>query len=223
MQGPESLRRGRSERGRTCLSSTDSSRKCGDALRAQALQRENVLRAIRIKHLRGIRNLGVPFSHPVSVLAGPNGCGKSTVLFACACAYRDPDRGPREFVPTSLFPNFVDPRQGRISDRNRAHRTRIRLCAWRRGLRHGLEARQVVEPQFYGTQGGTAAREGRLPADAGESNQSIRSPRCPATGAEAVSDRRADRGPPGSSSTHPAAPVPEPVRHQCESPQPPLR
>ena len=91
-------------------------REVWDALRAEGNQRPNALRAVRLKRLRGIQNLRVPFSYPVSVLAGPNGCGKSTVLFACACAYRDPERGTREFVPTSLFPNFVDPQRGNISD-----------------------------------------------------------------------------------------------------------
>ena len=46
----------------------------------------------------------------------PNGCGKSTVLFACACAYRVPGRGPREFVPSTLFPNFVNRQQPEFSD-----------------------------------------------------------------------------------------------------------
>ena len=87
-----------------------------NALRADSPQRHDTLRAIRIKHLRGIRDLRVPFQYPVSVLAGPNGCGKSTVLFACACAYRDPERGTRELVPSSLFPNFVDPQRGTLSD-----------------------------------------------------------------------------------------------------------
>ena len=87
-----------------------------DALRADSLQRADALRAIRVKHLRGVRDLRVSFQYPVSVLAGPNGCGKSTVLFACACAYRDPARGSREFVPSSLFPNFVDPHRGTLSD-----------------------------------------------------------------------------------------------------------
>ena len=42
---------------------------------------------VRLKGLRGIRNLRVAFDYPVSVIAGPNGGGKSTVLFACAAAY----------------------------------------------------------------------------------------------------------------------------------------
>ena len=45
-----------------------------DALRADSLQRADALRAIRVKHLRGVRDLRVSFQYPVSVLAGPNGC-----------------------------------------------------------------------------------------------------------------------------------------------------
>ena len=78
-----------------------------DALRSQNTQRANALTEVRVRNLRGIRNLSVPFPYPVSVLAGPNGCGKSTVLFACACAYLVPGSGVRDYVPSSLFPNFT--------------------------------------------------------------------------------------------------------------------
>lgn len=78
-----------------------------DALRSQNTQRANALTEVRVRNLRGIRNLSVPFPYPVSVLAGPNGCGKSTVLFACACAYLVPSSGVRDYVPSSLFPNFT--------------------------------------------------------------------------------------------------------------------
>ena len=78
-----------------------------DALRSQSTQRANALTEVRLRNLRGIRSLPVPFGYPVCVLAGPNGCGKSTVLFACACAYEVPGSGPRDYVPTSLFPNFT--------------------------------------------------------------------------------------------------------------------
>ena len=87
-----------------------------DALRASQRHRDDALSEIRIRKLRGIEDLRVPFQYPVSVLAGPNGSGKSTVLFACACAYRDPGRSPREFTPTSLFPNFTNQRPGDLSD-----------------------------------------------------------------------------------------------------------
>lgn len=87
-----------------------------NALRGSNAQRRHVLQEVRIRNLRGIGSLRVPFDFPVSVLAGPNGCGKSTVLLACACAYRVPGRAPREFVPSSLFPNFTDRLEGTLSD-----------------------------------------------------------------------------------------------------------
>ncbi len=85
------------------------------SLRAAANRRRSVLQAVRIRNLRGIGDLRVPFSYPVSVLAGPNRCGKSTVLFASACAYRVPDR-PRDFSPGVLFPNFAGRSSGEFSD-----------------------------------------------------------------------------------------------------------
>lgn len=90
--------------------------KVWEAIRASMPQRRDMLQEIQIRNFRGIRDLRVPFGYPVSVLAGPNGCGKSTVLFACACAYRVPGRGPREFVPSNLFPNFTDRQGGGLSD-----------------------------------------------------------------------------------------------------------
>ena len=87
-----------------------------NALRASNIQRRHILQEIRIRNLRGIKDLRVPFDYPVCVLAGPNGCGKSTVLFACACAYRVPSHGSRRFVPGVLFPKFTDRMQGTLSD-----------------------------------------------------------------------------------------------------------
>ena len=87
-----------------------------EALGAGNGHRDDALAEVRIRNLRGIRDLRVPFDYPVYVLAGSNGCGKSTVLLACACAYRVPGRGPREFVPSTLFPNFVNRQQPEFSD-----------------------------------------------------------------------------------------------------------
>ena len=111
------------------------------ALRASGDQRRHVLQEIRIRNLRGIRELRVPFNYPVCVLAGPNGCGKSTVLFACACAYRIPGHGSRKFAPGVLFPKFTDRLQGTLSDAD--ERTELEYyylhggerlsMAWRRG------------------------------------------------------------------------------------------
>lgn len=47
--------------------------------------------------LRGIRDLRVVFDYPVSVIAGGNASGKSTVLFAAACAYKVPGAGVKDF------------------------------------------------------------------------------------------------------------------------------
>ena len=91
-------------------------REVWDALRASNGHREEALTAVRIRRLRGIWDIRIPLEYPVSVLAGPNGCGKSTVLFACASAYRVPGGNPRNFTPGSLFPNFTSRQQTVSSD-----------------------------------------------------------------------------------------------------------
>ncbi len=82
-------------------------------LRSQRTSRANHLEDITLKGLRGIRDLRVPFSFPVTVLAGANGCGKSTVLFALACAYEQREAHARRFSPTALFPDFRPSRSTR--------------------------------------------------------------------------------------------------------------
>ena len=91
-------------------------RKVWDALRASNGHREEALTAVRIRKLRGIWDMRIPLEYPVSVLAGPNGCGKSTVLFACACAYGIPGGSPRDLTPGRLFPNFTSRQQAVASD-----------------------------------------------------------------------------------------------------------
>ena len=110
------------------------------SLRAKRVPEPNELVEVRIRNLRGIRDLTVPLDYPVSVLAGPNGCGKSTVLFACACAYRVPERNPRDFTPSTLFPNFIG---GGTNFQDSLEKTEIELhyldqgerksMLWRRG------------------------------------------------------------------------------------------
>ena len=56
------------------------------------------LAEIHLQGIRGIDDLRVVLDYPVSVIAG----GKSTVLFAAACAYRVPGAGVKEFVPSTL-------------------------------------------------------------------------------------------------------------------------
>lgn len=78
-----------------------------DQLRAKKAQMPKYLESIQLRSLRGIESLPVSFNYPVTVVAGPNGCGKSTVLFACACAYDV--AGSRDYSPAVLFPNLKAP------------------------------------------------------------------------------------------------------------------
>ena len=73
------------------------------------------LTEIYLKGIRGIVDLRVVFDYPVSVIAGGNASGKSTILFAAACAYKDPHAGVRDFVPSTLFPDYR-PGLGRLED-----------------------------------------------------------------------------------------------------------
>ena len=130
------------------------------SLRSQFAQRSNMLSEVRIRNLRGIRDLRVPFSYPVSVLAGPNGCGKSTVLFASACAYKVPGAGTRVFVPSALFPNFTgggtnlkDEQEGTEIEFHYLDNGERTAMMWRRGKAWGRN--------FMGRRGGKQP-EGQL-------------------------------------------------------------
>ena len=73
------------------------------------------LAEIHLQGIRGIDDLRVVFDYPVSVIAGGNASGKSTVLFAAACAYKVPGAGVKDFVPSTLFPDYR-PRVGARED-----------------------------------------------------------------------------------------------------------
>ncbi|MCY4391977.1 MAG: AAA family ATPase [Chloroflexi bacterium] len=75
------------------------------------------LSEIRLDGIRGVNNLRVVLDYPVSVIAGGNATGKSTVLFAAACAYKVPDAGPKDFVPSTLFPDYRPKLGGREDER----------------------------------------------------------------------------------------------------------
>ena len=73
------------------------------------------LAEIHLQGIRGIDDLRVVFDYPVSVIAGGNASGKSTLLFAAACAYKVPGAGVKDFVPSTLFPDYR-PRVGARED-----------------------------------------------------------------------------------------------------------
>ena len=62
------------------------------------------LSEICLDGIRGFNNLRVVFDYPVSVIAGGNTTGKSTLLFAAACAYKVPGAGVKDFMPSTFFP-----------------------------------------------------------------------------------------------------------------------
>ncbi|HOW05253.1 AAA family ATPase [Methanospirillum hungatei] len=64
----------------------------------------NRLEQVRIQNIRGIVDVSIRFPYPVSVLAGPNACGKTTVLHALGCLYIN--KLGRSFTPAKLFPDF---------------------------------------------------------------------------------------------------------------------
>lgn len=76
------------------------------------------LTGIRLANIRGIEDLRVLLDYPVSVIAGGNASGKTTVLLAAACAYSVPGAAFRAFVPSTLFPDYR-PRVGEWEDERR--------------------------------------------------------------------------------------------------------
>ena len=104
------------------------------------------------------------FDYPVSVVAGGNATGKSTVLFAAACAYKVPGAGPRDYVPSALFPDFRPKRSERRDRRERVvvrfeYSTPIgrgsmqwkRSKGWNRSFLGRKNARQPERPLYLRT------------------------------------------------------------------------
>ena len=81
-------------------------RKIWDHLQGKKPHMPHFLSRIRLQCIRGIDDLRVFFDYPVSVVAGGNASGKSTVLFAAACAYKVPGAGVKDFTPATLFSDY---------------------------------------------------------------------------------------------------------------------
>ena len=123
------------------------------------------LAEIRLQGIRGIHNLKATFDYPVSVVAGGNASGKSTVLFAAACAYRVPGAGVKDFVPSTLFPDYR-PKSGRREDHrgevvlnfeyatpegHHSMRWRRRAKGWNRSFGGRKNASQPERPVYLRT------------------------------------------------------------------------
>lgn len=86
-----------------------------DRLQGKKSSFPHFLADVSLHGIRGIDDLRVEFDYPVSVIAGGNASGKSTVLFTAACAYKVPGAGVKDFVPSTLFPDYR-PKLGSRSD-----------------------------------------------------------------------------------------------------------
>ena len=90
-------------------------RELPDSLQGKKPHLPHFLSEIYLDGIRGLDNLRIMFDYPVSVIAGGNATGKSTVLFAAACAYKVPGAGTKDFVPSTLFP-YYNPKLGDRQD-----------------------------------------------------------------------------------------------------------
>ena len=89
-------------------------RELWDNLQGKKPHLPHFLSEIRLDGIRGLDNLRVLIDYPVSVIAGGNATGKSTVLFAAACAYRGTDKRTNiNLRPSRLFPDFRPEDKGR--------------------------------------------------------------------------------------------------------------
>ncbi len=88
-----------------------------DRLRRRKRRYQGFLNGIDLSGIRGIDQLRVNFTYPVSVIAGDNAGWKSSVLFAAACAYKAPGTGPREFAPSAFFSDHQS-KYGERKDQN---------------------------------------------------------------------------------------------------------
>ena len=91
-----------------------------DQLQGKKPHLPDFLTEVRLKGIRGIDDLRVVFDYPVSVVAGGNATGKSTVLLAAACAYQVPGAGVRDFVPSTHFPDYRHRYGGREDEKSEA-------------------------------------------------------------------------------------------------------
>lgn len=84
-----------------------------EQLRGSGAQTRNSLLSMRVQQLRGIHDLTMAFRYPVSVIAGTQGTGKSTLLLAAACAYKDKEQNDRALAPSTFFPSYTSSAQAR--------------------------------------------------------------------------------------------------------------
>ncbi len=126
-----------------------------EQLRASKSGQSDFLENVTIKNFRGISDLSVKFDFPVTVIAGANASGKTTLLFAAACAYKISGVSDRDsYSPSKLFPSLNLKRDTNYSDKSQAtefdfyytHQNRRTQMRWAKG--------SAWSKSFMGQQGG---------------------------------------------------------------------
>lgn len=90
--------------------------------------------SLRVGQIRGLSNLSIKFSYPLSAIAGRNGSGKSTVLALAACAYHNDARGwrlPGRPVSYYRFSDFFVQTQDEVPVEGVSIHYQIRFDRWK--------------------------------------------------------------------------------------------
>jgi len=91
---------------------------------------------LRLGDLRGLHPFTLEFSYPISVIAGANGSGKSTILAMAACAYHNPSanafRLPERRLPYYTFSDFFVQSSEEVPPEGIELLYRIKYNSWRK-------------------------------------------------------------------------------------------
>ncbi len=124
-----------------------------EQLRSKKPHMPHFLDEVRINGLRGLQNLNVRFEYPVSVIAGANATGKSTVLFALACAYKVPKASIYDYKPATMFPGYHPKSGGEHNDTTNEISLRYRYSTKDGGMDMIWKYKKSWTRSFFGRKG----------------------------------------------------------------------
>ncbi|NLI91237.1 MAG: AAA family ATPase [Peptococcaceae bacterium] len=96
------------------------------------------LASLKLVRIRGFANESVKFDFPVTAIVGPNGGGKTTVLGAAACAYKEIKPG-RFFTKSGKFDNSMREWKNELIDKKKNNREFIKRSAQFKNLKWSRE------------------------------------------------------------------------------------
>lgn len=66
---------------------------------------KTTLKTVYFKKLKGLHDVKIEFTKPLTAIMGVNGAGKTTVIHALACIYRPDGNGENHKFPEYFVPN----------------------------------------------------------------------------------------------------------------------